>query len=169
MRIAHHTWVWRPSRHVFFHKIIDDKITELFADIEDKMRETMVYGRCPGIIERIKVTATCFFFAATGTGIIPCFHRNTHNLVPLLLEHKGRDGAVDTPAHCHHNLSMPAHPDLLSGQRYEMTEKLEAASRQSPVASLQSPVASRQSPVRIYEIVIEITGANTRFWWKKIV
>ena len=61
MGIAHDAGVRGAPGQVFVHKVIDNKITELAADIQYIMRKAITNGQCTGIVNTIQATATCFF------------------------------------------------------------------------------------------------------------
>ena len=109
MGIAQNARIGRAACYIFVYKVINNKIPELVPDIQYEVRESVVYGRCAGIIKGIQVTATGFFLAGAGRCIIPGLHGDTHHFIPLFMEHQGGNGTIYTAAHRYQNLTMSAH------------------------------------------------------------
>src|SRR6266496_2721018 len=94
---------------IFFHKIVDHKITELFTDIKNEMSKSMLNSSHAGIIETIEVAAAGFLFASAATAIIPCFHGDAYHFIALVIEHESSDSTINTTTHCHQYFSFLAH------------------------------------------------------------
>ncbi len=117
MGIAQHAGIGRAAGKVFVHKIVDHRIPEFFADIEHKMRKAMLYGGHAGIIKTIQVAAAGFFFGASATCVVPCFHGNAHHFIAFIVEHEGSNGTINTAAHRHQHFTFPAHGEKIDRQR----------------------------------------------------
>src|SRR4030095_2485376 len=105
MSIAKYTGIGRAAGQVFINKILYHKRSEFITDIQDIMRKTMLHSSHAGVVEGIKIAATCFFFRTAAGSVIPGFHGNTYHLIALLVEHEGCYGTVDTATHCYQNFS----------------------------------------------------------------
>ena len=99
MGIAQHTGIGRASGQVFVHKIIDHVVAEIFPNIHDEVVEAHVDRYLPGVVDAIETTATGFFFITATIGVIPGFHGDADHLVAFLVQHHGRNRAVDAAAH----------------------------------------------------------------------
>jgi hypothetical protein len=99
MGVAQHTRVWGPAGDVFIGKVIDDVIPEFLPDINDIMRKAQAYRYVTGIVYGIQATATGFFLAATGGGIIPGLHGHAHHFIALLMQHHRGYRRIDTATH----------------------------------------------------------------------
>jgi len=84
-------------------------IYSALGDIQYEMREPMLYGCHPRIVETVQVTAARLFFRSACTGIIPCLHRDTHHFIPLVVQHESRNGTVNTATHRYQDFSFTAH------------------------------------------------------------
>ena len=109
MGIAEHTGVGRATGQVLLYEVVDDIIAKFLPDIDDKVVKTEVHGHLAGIIDAVQAAAARLLFGAAAGGIIPCLHGDPHHLIPLLMEHDGAYGTVDTAAHGHQNLAVLTH------------------------------------------------------------
>ena len=99
--IAEHTRIWRAAGEVFVHKVVYDIITKFFSDIDDKMVESFFNSDLARIVDAVQTAAAGFLPISSACGIIPGFHRDTHDFIPLFLEDHGGDGGVYSTAHCY--------------------------------------------------------------------
>ena len=99
MRIAQHTGIRRPASHIFIHEIIDNVVAKFIANINDEVRKTHVDGYLTGVVNGVQAATAGLLFGPTTVGVIPGFHGNADDLVPLLVEHHGRNGRINAAAH----------------------------------------------------------------------
>jgi len=113
MSITEDARVGRASGQVFFYKVIDDVVAKFIANIDNEMVESHIYGYLAGIVDGIEAATAGFLLGASGVGVIPGFHGDAHHFVALIVQHHGRDGAIDSSAHGHQYASVLTHTLLV--------------------------------------------------------
>lgn len=127
MCITEHAGIGSAASKIFVHKIVDHKITKLFADIKNIMGKAVLDSGLAGIIKTINIAAAGFFLTATTAAVIPGLHGYSHNFITLIIEHEGRNGTVNTAAHRYQHFSISAHkkhlhPVLTPGQEAKILQ-----------------------------------------------
>src|SRR3954467_9923144 len=109
--VAHHTWVRRAAREILVGKVIDDSI-KLALEVQGVERDVEPIGDAARVTGVESGAAAAMTFVRHGRIVVSAgAHEQADDVVTLLLEQHGRDGAIDSARHRqNHALGHSLHP-----------------------------------------------------------